>query len=67
MNKVEFRQKWVGRKFKCLNSGEEFTIPDNVRKGDFFYVGDGFIDVGDEFMHRVGGNLIEVRIGDENE
>ena len=46
LNEYKFKKQWVGRKFKCVSTGEEFTIPFEVRECDFFKVGDGFIDVG---------------------
>lgn len=60
----QFRKQWVGRKFKCLETGEEFTIPDDVRECDFFKVGNGFIDVGrlDAYSRR-GGDIVEVKGG----
>lgn len=42
----EFKQLWVGRKFKCSTTGEIFTIPDDVKECDFFSFGEAFVDVG---------------------
>ena len=42
----EFKQAWVGRKFKCKNTGEIFTIPEDVKECDFFQIGEGFLDTG---------------------
>jgi hypothetical protein len=41
-----FRCEWVGRKFKCTQTGKVFTIPYDVEECDFFAVGGGFVDVG---------------------
>ena len=42
----EFKQAWVGRKFKCKSTGEIFTIPEDVKECDFFQIGKGFLDTG---------------------
>ena len=58
----QFRKLWVGRKFKCLETGEEFIIPDDVRECDFFKVGNGYVDVGRlNFYCRFGGQITEVK------
>jgi len=56
----EFRSKWAGHKFKCLETGEVFQIPDDVNYNQFFKVGSGFIDVGNEYYCRFGGKIQEV-------
>lgn len=57
----EFRRKWYGRKFKCLETGEVFTIPITVRETDFYVVGNGGIDVGRySSYYRIAGNVTEV-------
>lgn len=63
MNKQElFRKEWVGRKFKCKKTGEELTIPENVRECEFFSFGECFIDVGRYgFYSRAGGEFEEVK------
>lgn len=45
-NLYEFRCQWVGRKYRCQETGEEFTIPDDVKPRDFFTFGQCAIDVG---------------------
>lgn len=58
----EFRCDWVGRVFKCLDTGETFTIPPNVHETDFFPVGKGAIDVGRlKAYSRVVGNVVEIK------
>ena len=42
----EFRCQWAGKKYRCQETGEEFTIPDYVKPCDFFSFGKCFIDVG---------------------
>lgn len=62
-SKIEqFRDQWAGRKFKCLESGEEFVIPDDVRECDFFTIGQGFVDVGRLGAYcRFGGKIVEIK------
>lgn len=62
MNKLEeFRAAWVGRRFRCRNTGEILIIPEDVRECDFFSFGDCFVDVG-RWPHysRWGGNMDEL-------
>ena len=42
----EFRCQWVGKKYRCKETGEEFTIPDNVKPRDYFAFGQCGVDVG---------------------
>lgn len=56
----DFRDKWVGRTFRCKKTGVEFTIPEDVFYKQFFSFGDSFIDVGDGYYSRVGGDIEEV-------
>lgn len=42
----EFRCQWVGKKYRCKETGEEFTIPDNVKPRDYFTFGQCGVDVG---------------------
>lgn len=51
---------WGGTKWKCGITDEEFTMPNVVTRGQFFQFGNSFIDVGDEFMCRLGGNPIKI-------
>ena len=53
---------WGGRKFKCGITGEEITLPSVIHRGQFFAFGQSFVDVGDEFMCRFGGNPVELEI-----
>ena len=42
----EFRCQWAGKKYRCQETGEELTIPDNVKPCDFFCFGQCAVDVG---------------------
>ena len=58
----EFRCQWIGRKFKCKNTGEELIIPENVREKDFYPFGDCFVDVGVlNGYSRFGGPVEEIQ------
>ena len=52
-------EEWMGRTFKCNDTGETMTIPDDVKPKQFFKFGDCFIDVGDGMYSRAGGDFIE--------
>jgi len=57
----EFKQAWVGRKFKCKNTGEIFTIPEDVKECDFFQFGEAFVDVGRRGSYCRMSNCISVK------
>ena len=58
----EFRCDWVGRVFKCLDTGETFTIPNDVQERGYFQVGNGAIDCGRlKAYSRVIGNIVEIK------
>lgn len=57
----QWRCDWIARRFKCLETGEVFQIPDDVYYNQFFKVGNGFVDVGDGYYCRIGGNIEEVK------
>ena len=42
----EFRCQWAGKKYRCQETGEELTIPDDVKPCDFFSFGQCAVDVG---------------------
>jgi len=67
MKNSEFNKMWAGRCFKCSDTDVILVIPSDVRMGDWYSIGGGFIDVGDGLIYRVGGNVIEIKLGDENE
>ena len=61
---------WAGRRFMCRTTGEVFTIPDDVRYRAFYNIGKGFIDIGDGWYCRFGGDIVELdkwgnQIGEE--
>lgn len=65
--KKTVKELWAGRTFKCTETGEVVTIPENVRPRDFFKVGECFVDVGDGYYSRYGGlSLIETTNGDND-
>ncbi len=50
----KFKKEWVGRTF-VSGDGTTFTIPLDVRKREFYPIGEGFVDVGDGFYSRFSG------------
>ena len=42
----KFRCQWVGRKFKCLTTGEELMIPDKVYPKEYLTFGEAGVDLG---------------------
>ena len=56
-----FRKAWAGRTFRCKKTGVEFTIPEDVHYRQFFAFGDSFIDLGDGYYWRAGGDIEEVK------
>lgn len=57
----KFKCTWIGRKFRCMKTGEELTILETVTYGSFFEFGECFIDAGDGYYCRFGGNIEEVK------
>ena len=55
----DFQKEWAGRTFRCLETGETLVIPNDVRRRQFFTFGECFVDVGDGFYARFGGNMVE--------
>lgn len=49
---------WAGTKWRCGITGEEITLPYDVKPKQFFSFGDSFIDVGDGYYSRAGGQPI---------
>jgi len=58
------RSKWAGRQFVDNPTGDVLTIPDDVRPKQFFVFGDSFIDVGDGWYSRAGGDFNEITAKD---
>lgn len=60
-NEALFRREWAGRVFMCPKTGEQFIIPQEVREGDYFTIGECFLDVGRlHAYHRRSPQLIEL-------
>lgn len=59
--KYLFKKHWVGRKYRCNKTGEEFTIPFDIYERDFFHVGEGFIDLGRLNCYSRFGGVTEVK------
>lgn len=53
-------EDWVGKQFKCTETGEILTIPADVRAKDFYKFGNCFVDVGDGYYSRAGGSFIQI-------
>ena len=54
------KSSWVGRKFLCKDTGETLTIPENVHAKCFYDFGECFVDVGDGYYARFGGDIEEI-------
>ncbi len=61
VREYRFKKQWVGRVFKCVKTGEQFTIPSDVKERDFYKVGEGFIDVGRMSAYSRFSGVIEVK------
>lgn len=67
-NLYEFRCQWAGKKYRCQETGEELTIPDDVKPCDFFSFGQCFVDTGRlNFYSRMGGPIISLNENVEND
>jgi len=51
---------WANTKWRCGITGDELTIPSNVRPKQFFKFGESFIDIGDGYYSRMGGRPIYI-------
>lgn len=61
LNQLEYmawKLTWADSKWKCKTTGVEFTLPTEVRKGDFYEFGESFVDIGDEHCSRWGGSPV---------
>ncbi len=52
---MAWKLTWADSKWKCNTTGEEFTFPTEVRKGDFYEFGKCWVDIGDGGYHRWSG------------
>ena len=58
----KLKNQWCGKKFRCKNTGETFTIPYDIKERDTFYFGDCFIDLGRvDCYSRRGGPVEELK------
>lgn len=56
-----FKSNWLGRKFKCPETGEVVKLTaDMIHPRAFIPVGKGAIDLGDGFYSRTVGGVFEV-------
>lgn len=56
----EFKCQWAGRKFKAVNSGKEFIIPDDVYETALYVIEDAFVDVGRLNCYSRFSNVVEI-------
>lgn len=58
---ARFRKQWAGRIFMCPKTGEQLVVPNDVREGQYFVIGDQFLDVGRlDAYHRRSPALVEI-------
>lgn len=57
----QWKSSWIGRKFKCKETGETLIISENVNYKDYYVFGRCFIDVGDGCYSRFGGEIKEIK------
>lgn len=56
------KSKWIGRKFKCIETGEILELTEeNVFPRKFIGFGNCFIDLGDGYYARFGGKIEEIK------
>ena len=66
MKLKEFAARWVGRSFRCEDTGEIVTLTlSQCTPRAFIGVGKGAIDLGDGFYSRRVGHVIEVTESDD--
>lgn len=54
-------EDWIGRTFKCLDTGEKVKLTKKmVKPKAFISIGNGYIDLGDGYYYRGGGNIQEI-------
>lgn len=58
---ARFRKQWAGRIFMCPKTGAQLIVPQDVREGHYFTIGEQFLDVGRlGAYHRRSPGLIEI-------
>lgn len=56
------KSDWVGRKFKCLETGTEVVLTEDiVYPRAFIGIGKGAIDLGDGYYSRSVGSIVEIK------
>lgn len=53
--------RWIGSKWKCLDTGEELVIGEDIEYGDYIRVGNGAVDLGNHYYSRICGNVVEIK------
>lgn len=52
-----WRKSWENTKWVCCETGESLTItPEMVKIGACYSFGNSYVDLGDEYYGRMGGN-----------
>lgn len=53
--------RWIGSKWKCLDTGQELVISKDIQYNNYIRIGEGAIDLGNIYYHRVIGNVVEIK------
>ena len=53
---MAWKLTWADSKWKCNTTGVEFTLPTEVRTGDFYEFGKCWVDIGDNYYIRWNGS-----------
>ena len=58
VRELMFHAAFCGTKWECGITGEKFEMPDDYGKRHYFKFGQSFIDLGDGYYSRYGGNPV---------
>ena len=58
VRELMFHAAFCGTKWECGITGEKFEMPDDYGKKHYFKFGQSFIDLGDGYYSRYGGNPV---------
>lgn len=58
VRELMFHAAFCGTKWECGFTGEKFEMPNDYGKGHYFKFGQSFIDLGDGYFSRYGGNPV---------
>lgn len=58
VRELMFHAAFCGTKWECGITGDEFEMPDDYGKRQYFKFGQSFIDLGDGYYSRYGGNPV---------